>query len=135
LYFNNKLKELDMEPTSGSAIGAVGLGALLVGAIGPVGADVMLVVISALAGGSVALAGDKTKKWGEVIKFLIIGLIVALVLSWALTGLVVSYIPALSGPYTPSVIAMCIGFLADRLPRIFNGIFNLVISKIQGAKK
>ena len=124
-----------MEPTSGTAIGSVGLGALLVGAIGPVGADVMMVVISAIAGGAVSLAGDKSKKWGEVVKFLLIGLIVALVLSWALTGLVVSYIPALAGPYTPSVIAMGIGFLSDRLPVIFNRLFDILSGKVKGEKQ
>jgi hypothetical protein len=66
---------------------------------------------------------------------MLIGLIVSLVLAWALTGLVISYIPALAGPYTPSVIAMSIGFLSDRLPSIFNKIFDKFSKKVEGEKE
>lgn len=120
-----------MEPATGSAAaGAVGLTALLVGALGPVGADVMIVVIAAIAGSTVSLAGDKSRTFWQVVKFMTIGVLVALVLSWALTGLLTSYIPSLAGPYAPSVIAMAIGFIADRLPTIFNGIANKFTRKL-----
>ncbi len=123
-----------MEPTSGT-VGAVGLTALLVGVFGPVGTDVMLVVISAIAGSAVSLSGQKTLKWTDVLKFMGIGLSVALILSWALSGLLISYVPSLAGPYTPSIIAMGIGFLADRLPTIFNAAYDKISAKLFGVKE
>jgi hypothetical protein len=118
------------EPISTAAGGAVSVGflALLIGAIGPVAADVMLVVISALAGCFIALSSMKGQTILQSIGFVVIGVTVALVLSWAATGIVTSLVPGLNSAYAPALIAMGIGFMANQLPSLFAGI----AAKIKG---
>jgi hypothetical protein len=113
--------------TTGAA--SVGFLALLVGAFGPVAADVMLVVISALAGCFIALSSTKNQSVMQSIGFVVIGVTVSLVLSWGAMNLVVSIIPQLDSPYTPSMIAMGIGFLSNQLPTIFGALASKVKSK------
>lgn len=118
------------EPISTTATGAASVGflALLIGAIGPVAADVMLVVISALAGCFIAMSGMKGQTVLQSIGFVVIGVIVALVLSWAVTGIVTSLVPGLNSAYTPALIAMGIGFMANQLP----GLFAAIAAKLKG---
>jgi hypothetical protein len=118
------------EPISTTAAGAASVGflALLIGAIGPVAADVMLVVISALAGCFIAMSSMKSQTVMRSIGFIVIGVTVALVLSWAVTSMVARLVPGLDSAYTPALIAMFIGFLANQLP----AIFTQVIDKIKG---
>ena len=118
------------EPISTTATGAASVGflALLIGAIGPVAADVMLVVISALAGCFIALSGKPGQTLMQSIGFVVIGVIVALVLSWAVTSLVTSMVPGLDSAYTPALIAMFIGFMGNQLPSIFSAI----VAKVKG---
>lgn len=119
------------EPISTTTTGAVSVGflALLIGAFGPVAADVMLVVISALAGCFIALSGAKNQTALQSIGFVVIGVVVSLVLSWGAMSLVVSVIPQLNSPYTPSMIAMSIGFLSNQLPSIFSALAAKMKSK------
>ncbi len=118
------------EPISTTATGAVSVGflALLIGAIGPVAADVMLVVISALAGCFIALSSKPSQSVLQSIGFIVIGVTVALVLSWAATSLVTSMVPGLDSAYTPALIAMFIGFMGNQLPSIFAAI----VAKVKG---
>lgn len=118
------------EPVSTTAAGAASVGflALLIGAIGPVAADVMLVVISALAGCFIAMSGMKGQTVLQSVGFVVIGVIVALVLSWAVTGIVTSLVPGLNSAYTPALIAMGIGFMANQLP----GLFASIAAKLKG---
>lgn len=116
------------EPTTTTAAIPVGFMALLMGALGPVAADVMLVVISAMAGCFIALSAMSTRTLSQSVGFLMLGIVVSLVLAWALTGLVTGWVPSLSGPYLPSIIALFIGFLSNRLP----GIFNAIMRKVEG---
>jgi hypothetical protein len=120
------------EPVSTTAAGAVSVGflALLIGAIGPVAADVMLVVISALAGCFIALSSMKGQSVMQSIGFVVIGVTVALVLSWAATNLVTSLVPGLNSAYTPALIAMFIGFLSNQLPTLFAAIVAKVKAKL-----
>jgi predicted neutral ceramidase superfamily lipid hydrolase len=112
------------EPISTTATGAVSVGflALLIGAVGPVAADVMLVVISALAGCFIALSSAKNQSIIQSIGFVFIGVVVSLVLSWGTMNLIVSIIPQLNTPYTPSIIAMGIGFMSNQLPALFGAL-------------
>jgi predicted neutral ceramidase superfamily lipid hydrolase len=112
------------EPISTTATGAVSVGflALLIGAVGPVAADVMLVVISALAGCFIALSSAKNQSLIQSIGFVFIGVVVSLVLSWGTMNLIVSIIPQLNTPYTPSIIAMGIGFMSNQLPALFGAL-------------
>lgn len=120
------------EPISTTATGAASVGflALLIGAFGPVAADVMLVVIAALAGCFIALAEKKGLTVIQSIGFVLIGVSVSLVLSWAATSIVASWVPGLNSAYTPAIIAMGIGFLSNRFPAIFEGLWNKVKAKI-----
>lgn len=110
-----------IEPVSPTVGGAASVGflALLVGAFGPVAADVMLVVISALAGCFIALSSTKSQSVLQSVGFVVIGVTVSLILSWGVMNLVVSIIPQLNTPYTPSLIAMGIGFMSNQLPALF----------------
>lgn len=121
------------EPTTTTGAAAyVGLAALLVGAFGPVAADVMMVVLAALAGCYVALSAvPYTSAW-EVIRFMVMSVVFSLLLAWALTGVATSVVPSLTGPYTPSLIAMAIGFMSNRLPEMFNGIAKVVSKRFGG---
>jgi hypothetical protein len=119
------------EPISTTTTGAASVGflALLIGAFGPVAADVMLVVISALAGCFIALSSTKNQSVLQSIGFVVIGVTVSLVLSWGAMNLVVSVIPQLNSPYTPSMIAMSIGFLSNQLPSIFGALASKIKAK------
>ena len=120
------------EPISTTATAAVSVGflALLVGAVGPVAADVMLVVISALAGCFIALSGMKGQTVWQSVGFVVIGVTVSLVLSWAATSLVTGLVPGLNSAYTPALIAMFIGFMGNQLPTIFASVVAKVKSKV-----
>lgn len=119
------------EPISTTTTGAASVGflALLIGAFGPVAADVMLVVISALAGCFIALSSAKNQSVLQSIGFVVIGVTVSLVLSWGAMNLVVSVIPQLNTPYTPSMIAMSIGFMSNQLPSIFGALSSKIKAK------
>lgn len=115
------------EPLSTTATTAaatqVGLAALLVGALGSVGADVMMVIISAIAGCFIALSNDKPpRQFLSALFFILKGVVIALVLAWAVSSVVAKLIPNLDTPYAPAIVAFCIGFLGDRLPQIINNI-------------
>jgi hypothetical protein len=51
---------------------------------------------------------------------------VSLILAWVLADVLVGYIPTANSPYTPSMIALLIGFLANRLPQILSAIVNKI---------
>lgn len=120
------------DPVSTTTTGAASVGflALLVGAFGPVAADVMLVVISALAGCFIALSSTKNQSVLQSIGFVVIGVTVSLVLSWGAMNMVVSVIPQLNTPYTPSIIAMSIGFMSNQLPALFASLSGKFKAKI-----
>lgn len=112
------------EPISTTTTGAASVGflALLIGAFGPVAADVMLVVISSLAGSFIALSGMKNQSVIKSIGFVLIGVTVSLVASWGAMSMVVSIIPQLNSPYTPAMIAMGISFMSNQMNDIFGAL-------------
>lgn len=120
-----------MEPTSTATTAAaathIGLAALLVGWLGEVGADVMLVGLSALAGCFIAMSSAKQDRtWGESIFFIIRGVLVPLVMAWAVSSVAVGVIPALDTPYAPAVVAFVLGFLSDKLNKVLNALLKKV---------
>lgn len=120
------------EPTISSvaAGGSVGIMALLIGAVGPVAADVMMVVVSAIAGCFIALSSINERSVWRSIGFVLSGVTASLVFAWSLAGVLSEVVPALSGPYVPSIIAMFTGFLSNRLPEIFNAVFEKLLQKL-----
>lgn len=122
-----------MGPTTAASAGyastSAGFMALMIGYLGSVGADVMMVILAALSGCVISLSGEtKTSAWAAV-RFLVISVTVSLVLAWVLADALVSYVPAANSPYAPSMIAMLIGFLANRLPQILNAIVGKISDK------
>lgn len=120
------------EPISTTTTGAASVGflALLIGAFGPVAADVMLVVIAALAGCFIRLSEKKGLSVWQSITFVITGVTVSLVLAWGLTNIVTSFLPALNGAYTPAIIAMAIGFMSNELPSLFGSVATKIKEKL-----
>lgn len=107
-----------------------GLLALLVGAVGPVAADVMMVIMSAIAGCMVALSGLSTNTIKESVFFLFQSIFLSLLFAWLTASLLVPYLPdALNTPSLPSIVAFCIGFLSKRLPAILNDFTNKTLEK------
>ena len=122
-----------MEPTTTAAGGyastSAGFMALMIGYLGNVGADVMMVILAALSGCVISLSGETKNSTWDAIKFLLISVMVSLILAWVLADVLVDYLPTANSPYTPSMIAMLIGFLANRLPQILNTVVNKLGSK------
>jgi hypothetical protein len=113
--------------TTAAAGMQVGLAALLVGALGEVGADVMMVVLSAIAGCFISLSSDKpTKALGSALFFIIKGVILSLVMAWAVSSVASKVMPALDSPYSPAIVAFVIGFSGDKLPLMINKILTKV---------
>ena len=102
----------------------VGLAALLVGAFGQIGADVMMVALAALAGCFISLANDKPPRQTSAALFFIVKgiLLVSLVLAWSVSSVAAKLIPALDTPYAPAIVAFCIGFLGDSLGASVNKV-------------
>ncbi len=122
-----------MEPATTAAGGyastSAGFMALMIGYLGNVGADVMMVILAALSGCIISLSGEYKTSALNAIKFLIISVTVSLILAWVLADVLVGYIPAANSPYAPSMIALLIGFLANRLPQIMSTIVNKISVK------
>jgi len=113
--------------TTAAAGMQVGLAALLVGALGEVGADVMMVVLSAIAGCFISLSNDKPSKHLPAALFFILkGVILSLVMAWAVSSVAAKLIPSLDSPYAPAIVAFVIGFSGDKLPQIINRILTKV---------
>lgn len=104
--------------TTTSATVSVGLTAIFIGWFGAVGADIMMVVLSAVAGSSIALTGQ-TKKFKKVYFLHLKGYSFRW-FSWSISSLLVMYFSSLNSPYLPSLIAFSLGFLADRLSYMLN---------------
>ena len=117
------------EPVTTTAVAGmqVGLAALLVGALGAVGADVMMVVLSAIAGCFIALSNDKpAKRVLAALFFILKGVVLSLVMAWAVSSVAAKIIPSLDSPYAPAIVAFVIGFSGDKLPQLINKVLTKV---------
>jgi hypothetical protein len=127
-----------MEPTTtaaGAASTSVGFMALMVGYFGAVGADVMMVILAALSGCVISLSNEEKTSVLNTLKFLLLSVSVSLVMAWMLSDLIADRIPALKTPYTPSIIAMFIGFSANHLPSILKTVLKKAESKLLSEEK
>jgi hypothetical protein len=118
-------------PAAGAAAVSTGFLALLIGQFGEVGADVMMVVLAALAGCYIALSGMHEKSVTRIALRLTMSLVLALIFSWALTSALASIMPFLHTPYTASMVALLIGYAtgADRISKIVSGALTKVEEK------
>jgi hypothetical protein len=121
-----------MEPLSGTTTAAASAGfiTLLIATFGPVGADVMMVVMAALTGAIIRLTSRESQGFWDSFKFIIVGIMVSLVLTWALAGLVISWVPSLAGQYTSSIIAFVLGFSSDKIPSLMSSVIKRINIKI-----
>jgi|APGre2960657373_1045057.scaffolds.fasta_scaffold18161_3 hypothetical protein len=112
-------------------LASAGLTALLIGWLGPLGADVMMVVLSALAGCFIALTSINGLSTKKAIMFLCFSVLLSLVLSWAVTSFI-----GLSSPYAASMVALLIGYGTgtNRLSGILGGVLNKVEKNIEEKK-
>ena len=122
---------MSIEPISGTATAAVsfGLTTLLAGWFGQVGAEVMMVVLSAIAGSMMALT-EKKKTFFESLQFIFLGVIVAGSLAWAISSMLVNQYPTLSSPYLPTIVAFILGFIVDKFPIILNNLLQKIYNKV-----
>ena len=122
---------MSIEPISGTATAAVsfGLTTLLAGWFGQVGAEVMMVVLSAIAGSMMALT-EKKKTFFESLQFIFLGVIVAGSLAWAISSILVNHYPSLSSPYLPTIVAFILGFIVDKFPIVLNNLLQKLYNKV-----
>jgi hypothetical protein len=118
-------------PAAGAAAVSTGFLALLIGWLGQVGADVMMVVLACLAGCFVAMSALHEKSAQKVAMRLCLSLLLSLVFSWALTSALSSMIPSLGGPYTASMVALLIGYAtgSGRISKLIGGALSKVEEK------
>lgn len=118
-------------PAAGAAAVSTGFLALLIGWFGEIGADVMMVVLAALAGCFIALSNIQEKSLSRISMRLAMSLLLALVFSWAATSALSTIIPFLHTPYTSSMVALLIGYAtgSDRISKIVGGALSKVEEK------
>ena len=120
------------EPVSTTATVAVsfGLTALLTGWVGEVGAEVMMVILSAIAG-SITSLSSKKKTLVESFKFVFLGVLLATVLAWAISSMLTNQYPTLASPYLPTIVAFMLGFTVDKFPIIMEKVSEKIMNKVQ----
>jgi hypothetical protein len=118
-------------PATAAAAVSTGFLALLIGWFGEIGADVMMVVLAALAGCYIALSSIHEKSVTRIALRLTMSLVLALIFSWALTSALSAVIPFLHTPYTSSMVALLIGYAtgSDRISKIVGGALSKVEEK------
>ena len=123
---------MSIEPVSATSTAAVsfGLTTLLAGWIGQVEAEVMIVILSAIAGSMMALS-QKKLSFFESIKFILLGVLLAGVLAWGISSLLVSQYPSLSSPYLPTMVAFILGFIVKKKKKMLDSISQRIFNKVQ----
>ena len=113
--------------TTVTAVASFGLTALLAGWLGEIGADVMMVILSAIAGSIMALS-SKRKTFFQSVTFIFLGVLTAGVLSWAISSAIVGQYPDLASPYLPTIVAFLLGFCVDKIPVIVDSTMNKIFN-------
>ena len=118
------------EPVSTTATVAVsfGLTALLTGWVGEVGAEVMMVVLSAIAGSMVALSSKK-KTFFKSLKFIFLGVLVATLFAWAISYNIANQYPYFASPYLPTIVAFILAAIVDKLPIFISAFLEKVFNR------
>lgn len=114
--------------TTTTAAISFGLTALLAGWVGQIEAEVMIVVLSAIAGSMVALSSKK-KSFIESLKFIFLGVIVSTVLAWAISSMIINHYPAMASPYLPTMVSFILGFIVDKIPTILDLVVDKIVKK------
>ena len=112
---------------------SVGLTTLFIGWFGSAGAEVMMLILSAIAGCSIGLSGQN-KNYIESILFIIRGILLSVVLAKALSFTIITWYPSVDSPFLPTVIAFLLGFSVDSLPMYIRGTLSFLVQKVKGGR-
>lgn len=112
---------------------SVGLTTLFIGWFGNAGAEVMMLILSAIAGCSIGLSGQN-KDYVESILFIIRGILLSVVLAKALSFTIVTWYPSVDSPFLPTVIAFLLGFSVDNIPIYIRGTLAFLVQKVKGGR-
>ena len=119
--------------TASASTFSVGLVTLFVGWFGSAGAEVMMLILSAIAGCSIGLSGQN-KNYVESILFILRGILLSVVLAKALSFTIVTWYPSVDSPFLPTVIAFLLGFSVDSIPMYIRGTLAFLVQKVKGGK-
>lgn len=119
--------------TASASTFSVGLVTLFVGWFGSAGAEVMMLILSAIAGCSIGLSGQN-KNYVESILFIIRGILLSVVLAKALSFTIVTWYPSVDSPFLPTIIAFLLGFSVDSIPMYIRGTLAFLVQKIKGGR-
>lgn len=119
--------------TASASTFSVGLVTLFIGWFGSAGAEVMMLILSAIAGCSIGLSGQN-KNYVESILFIIRGILLSVVLAKALSFTIVTWYPSVDSPFLPTVIAFLLGFSVDSIPMYIRGTLAFLVQKIKGGR-
>jgi predicted membrane channel-forming protein YqfA (hemolysin III family) len=105
--------------TTSTAIGAVGLSTLLVGWLGPVAAELTMVILAALAGCAIALSNEKEpRSLAAAFRYVLLGVGVAFIMSSIIAGVVGNIFPSTNTPYSSAMAAFVIGAALERIQSV-----------------
>lgn len=119
--------------TASASTFSVGLTTLFIGWFGSAGAEVMMLILAAIAGCSIGLSGQN-KNYVESILFIIRGILLSVVLAKALSFTIVTWYPSVDSPFLPTVIAFLLGFSVDNIPMYIRGTLAFLVQKIKGGR-
>ena len=119
--------------TASASTFSVGLTTLFIGWFGSAGAEVMMLILSAIAGCSIGLSGQN-KNYVESILFIIRGILLSVVLAKALSFTIVTWYPSVDSPFLPTVIAFLLGFSVDNIPMYIRGTLAFLAQKVKGGR-
>ena len=119
--------------TASASTFSVGLTTWFSGWFGSAGAEVMMLILSAIAGCSIGLSGQN-KNYVESILFIIRGILLSVVLAKALSFTIVTWYPSVDSPFLPTVIAFLLGFSVDSIPMYIRGTLAFLVQKVKGGR-
>ena len=112
---------------------SVGLTTLFIGWFGSAGAEVMMLILSAIAGCSIGLSGQN-KNYVESILFIIRGILLSVVLAKALSFTIVTWYPSADSPFFFIFIAFLLGFSVDSIPMYIRDTLAFLVQKVKGGR-
>ena len=119
--------------TAAASTFSVGLTTLFIGWFGSAGAEVMMLILAAIAGCSIGLSGQN-KNYVESILFIIRGILLSVVLAKALSFTIVTWYPSVDSPFLPTIIAFLLGFSVDNIPMYIRGTLAFLVQKVKGGR-
>ena len=119
--------------TASASTFSVGLTTLFIGWFGSAGAEVMMLILSAIAGCSIGLSGQN-KNYVESILFIVRGILLSVVLAKALSFTIVTWYPSVDSPFLPTIMAFLLGFSVDSIPIYIRGTLAFLVQKVKGGR-